>query len=83
MRPLTFGETHHARVSLRVRSRDIAYEKVVLPIFVDLVQGVSGIGEFRFGEEDIVRSKILKEIVRRYEQWKYKLVGGTGNGKPK
>jgi phosphate starvation-inducible protein PhoH len=54
-----------------------------LPIFVDLVQGIEGVGEFRFGEEDIVRSKILKEIVRRYEQWKYKLVGGTGNQRPK
>ena len=77
------GEGSKVLVAGDITQHDIAYEKVALPIFVELVQGISGIGEFRFGEEDIVRSKILKEIVRRYEQWKYKLVGGTGNGKPK
>ena len=62
---------------------DISYEKVALPLFVDMVKGVDGVGEFQFQEEDIVRSKILKEIVRRYEEWKYRNVGGTGTNKPK
>lgn len=77
------GEGSKVLVAGDITQHDIAYEKVALPIFVDLVEGIEGVGEFRFGEEDIVRSKILKEIVRRYEQWKYKLVGGTGNHKSK
>ena len=77
------GEGSKVLVAGDITQHDISYEKVALPIFVDLVQGIEGVGEFRFGEEDIVRSKILKEIVRRYEQWKYKLVGGTGNQRPK
>ena len=77
------GEGSKVLVAGDITQHDIAYEKVALPIFVELVRGISGVGEFRFAEEDIVRSKILKEIVRRYEQWKYKLVGVTGNTKPK
>lgn len=77
------GEGSKVLVAGDITQHDIAYEKVALPIFVELVRGISGVGEFRFAEEDIVRSKILKEIVRRYEQWKYKLVGVTGNAKPK
>jgi phosphate starvation-inducible PhoH-like protein len=77
------GDGSKVLVAGDITQHDISYEKVALPIFVDLVQGIEGVGEFRFGEEDIVRSKILKEIVRRYEQWKYKLVGGTGNQRPK
>jgi hypothetical protein len=60
------------------------YLKVALPFFMELVRGVDSIGEFQFGEDDIVRSKILKEIVKRYEEWKHsKSPGGTGNSKPK
>jgi phosphate starvation-inducible PhoH-like protein len=77
------GDGSKVLVAGDITQHDISYEKVALPIFVDLLQGIEGVGEFRFGEEDIVRSKILKEIVRRYEQWKYKLVGGTGNQRPK
>jgi len=67
-----------------VTQHDISYEKVALPFFMELVRGVKNIGEFQFGEEDIVRSKILKEIVKRYEEWKHsKAQGGTGNAKPK
>jgi phosphate starvation-inducible PhoH-like protein len=77
------GTESKALLAGDVTQHDISYEKVALPIFVDLVKGIEGIGEFQFGEEDIVRSKILKEIVRRYEEWKYKPSAGTGNGKPR
>jgi phosphate starvation-inducible protein PhoH len=51
---------------------------------MEMVRGVESIAEFQFGEEDIVRSKILKEIVKRYEEWKNsKHSGVTGNAKPK
>jgi phosphate starvation-inducible PhoH-like protein len=77
------GTESKALLAGDVTQHDIAYEKVALPVFVDMVKGIQGIGEFQFGEDDIVRSKILKEIVRRYEEWKYKPSAGTGNSKPK
>lgn len=77
------GEGSKALLAGDVTQHDISYEKVALPVFVDMVKGVDGVGEFQFQDEDIVRSKILKEIVRRYEEWKYKNVGGTGTNKPK
>jgi phosphate starvation-inducible PhoH-like protein len=54
-----------------VTQHDIAYDKVALPIFVQMVKGIDSIAEMVFTEEDIVRSEILKEIVKRYEIWKY------------
>jgi phosphate starvation-inducible protein PhoH len=52
-------------------------------MFVDMVRDVEGVGEFVFTDDDIVRSKILKEIVKRYEEWKYRGTGGTGSNKGK
>jgi phosphate starvation-inducible PhoH-like protein len=66
-----------------VTQHDISYEKVALPMFVDMVRDVEGVGEFVFTDDDIVRSKILKEIVKRYEEWKYRGTGGTGSNKGK
>lgn len=58
-----------------VTQHDISYEKVALPHFIEMVKGIKGIGEFQFTEDDIVRAEILKEIVKRYEVWKYKKPG--------
>ena len=55
-----------------VTQHDISFEKVALPTFVDLIKDVKGVSEIRFTDADIVRSDILKEIVKRYEDWKYK-----------
>ena len=77
------GEGSKALLAGDVTQHDISYDKVALPVFVDLVKGVESVGEFQFHDDDIVRSKILKEIVRRYEEWKYRNVGGTGTNKPK
>jgi len=78
------GNESKALLAGDVTQHDISYEKVALPFFMELVRGVDSIGEFQFGEDDIVRSKILKEIVKRYEEWKHsKSPGGTGNSKPK
>jgi len=50
---------------------DIAFNKVALPNFIEMVKGIDHVGIFGFKEEDIVRSEILKVIVKRYEKWKY------------
>jgi phosphate starvation-inducible protein PhoH and related proteins len=55
-----------------VTQHDIAYEKVALPEYIDMIRDVKGVSEIIFTEEDIVRSDILKEIVKRYEKWKYR-----------
>lgn len=64
------GKESKAIVAGDVTQHDISYEKVALPTFVELVRGINSVGEFRFTDEDVVRSEILKEIVKRYENWK-------------
>lgn len=39
--------------------------------FIQLIDGVQQVNNFRFGVEDIVRNKFLIDIVDRYEKWKY------------
>lgn len=38
--------------------------------FIDMIKDVEGVGEFKFLREDIVRNKILIEIVDKYEKYK-------------
>jgi phosphate starvation-inducible protein PhoH len=35
-----------------------------------LKKGVNGVGEHIFGNKDIVRAKILQEVVDRYDKWR-------------
>jgi phosphate starvation-inducible PhoH-like protein len=53
-----------------VSQYDIVKSKVALPDFIKLMQGIPGIGIHKFGDEDIVRNKILIQITERYEKWK-------------
>ena len=53
-----------------VSQHDIAKNKVSLPSFIDMLSGIKGVGTHVFGESDIVRAKILQEIVNRYDKWK-------------
>ena len=53
-----------------VSQYDIAKQHVGLPSFIDLMRGIKGIAEHKFTESDIVRAKILQELVGRYERWK-------------
>jgi phosphate starvation-inducible PhoH-like protein len=39
--------------------------------FIQLIDGVQQVNNFRFGVEDIVRNKFLIDIVDRYEKWKH------------
>jgi phosphate starvation-inducible PhoH-like protein len=77
------GKESKAIVAGDVTQHDISYEKVALPTFVEIVRGINSVGEFKFTDEDVVRSPILKEIVKRYESWKFsnhaKLNGTSGS----
>lgn len=59
-------------ISGDIHQYDINQYHVALPFFVDMVQGIKGIGHFNFEQEDIVRNKILIEITDRYEKFKAK-----------
>jgi phosphate starvation-inducible PhoH-like protein len=78
------GNNTKAVIAGDVTQHDISYDKVALPTFINLVRGVNGISEVTFTEDDIVRSEILKEIVKRYEEWKHSSAresNGNGSGK--
>ena len=65
------GENSKVVIAGDVSQYDIEKSKVSLPQFIDLMTGIKDVGVHQFGESDIVRAEILKEIVRRYEKWKY------------
>jgi phosphate starvation-inducible PhoH-like protein len=53
-----------------VSQYDIAKNNIGLEKFTDLMEGIRGIGNHIFTEKDIVRAKILKDVVKRYDKWK-------------
>lgn len=53
-----------------VSQYDIPKQHVGLPGFIKLMDGVKGVGHHKFGEKDIVRAKILQDVVKRYDKWK-------------
>jgi len=53
-----------------VSQYDIPKNNVGLPGFIQLMEGVKGVGHHEFGEKDIVRAKILRDVVNRYDKWK-------------
>jgi phosphate starvation-inducible PhoH-like protein len=53
-----------------VSQYDISRDKVALPKFIEMMDGIKGMGIHTFGDSDIVRNKILIEITERYEKWK-------------
>jgi phosphate starvation-inducible PhoH-like protein len=64
------GQNSKVIVAGDVSQYDIAKSKVALPEFMKLMTGIKGVGTHIFGESDIVRAKILQDIVHRYEKWK-------------
>ena len=55
-----------------VSQADIQASQVSLPDFINLIGDVNGVGTHVFTEKDIVRAKILQEVVVRYDKWKIK-----------
>lgn len=64
------GSTSKVVVTGDVSQHDIAANKVSLPSFIKLIETVRGVGIHTFKDTDIVRAKILQEIVKRYDRWK-------------
>lgn len=50
-----------------IRQKDVALDR-----FFEMIKDVEGVGTHKFNRSDIVRNKILIDIVDKYEEWKYK-----------
>ena len=64
------GKSSKAIVAGDINQYDIQKSKVSLPKFIELIEDVKGVGIHLFSEKDIVRAKILKDIVKKYDSWK-------------
>lgn len=64
------GKDSKVIVTGDVSQHDIAASRVSLPDFIKLIEKVRGVGTHIFNDKDIVRAKILQDIVRRYDQWR-------------
>ena len=64
------GKSSKAIVAGDINQYDIQKNKVSMPKFYEIIEGVKGVGEHVFTEKDIVRAKILIDIVKRYDAWK-------------
>jgi phosphate starvation-inducible PhoH-like protein len=66
------GKGSKVIISGDIHQYDINQYHVALPFFVEMIENIKGIGQFHFGQEDIVRNQILIEITDRYEKLKAK-----------
>jgi len=65
------GKDSKVIVTGDVSQHDIAASRVSLPNFIELIGNVKGVGTHIFNDRDIVRAKILQDIVKRYDQWRH------------
>ena len=64
------GKSSKVVVTGDVSQHDIARQHVSLPNFIDIMKDIKGIGVHVFNNTDIVRAKILQEVVEKYDNWK-------------
>ena len=64
------GESSKVIVTGDVSQYDIAKKDIGLESFINLMEGINGVASHKFTDKDIVRAKILKDVVKRYEKWK-------------
>lgn len=64
------GKDSKVIVTGDISQHDIPKSTIGLPSFTNLMVGIKGIGVHAFTEKDIVRAKILQEVVKRYDKWK-------------
>ena len=64
------GKTSKTLITGDVSQYDIPKKSAGLPGFIKLMDGIDGVKNFIFTEDDIVRADILKKIVKRYEKYK-------------
>lgn len=64
------GRDSKAIIAGDVEQYDISKNRVSLMTMINLMDGVKGITTHVFKEDDIVRAKILQDIVKRYDRWR-------------
>jgi phosphate starvation-inducible PhoH-like protein len=64
------GKNSKVLVTGDVSQYDIPKANAGLPGFTALMKGVKGVGEHIFTNKDIVRAKILQDVVDRYDKWR-------------
>jgi phosphate starvation-inducible PhoH-like protein len=77
------GENSKMVICGDVSQHDIRHNLVALPEFQRMIQDVNNIGTFTFEKKDIVRNKIIIDIVEKYEEWKERNMQTNENGKGK
>lgn len=64
------GKSSKVLVTGDISQYDIAKDKVSFHKFIKIFSKVNGVGVHEFTTKDIVRAKILQEIVEIYDKWK-------------
>lgn len=64
------GKNSKVLVTGDISQYDIAKDKVSFHKFIKIFNRVNGVGVHEFTSKDIVRAKILQDIVDIYDQWK-------------
>ncbi len=64
------GKNSKVLVTGDISQYDISKDKVTFHKFINIFNKVKGVGVHEFTSKDIVRAKILQEIVEIYDKWK-------------
>ena len=64
------GKQSKVIVTGDVSQYDIAKNHIGLEAFTELMKDIKGVGHHKFTNKDIVRAKILQDVVDRYDKWK-------------
>lgn len=63
------GKNSKVLVTGDVSQYDIPKSHAGISGFIQLMEGIRGVGHHKFVKGDIVRAKILQDVVDRYEKW--------------
>ena len=64
------GKSSKVIVTGDVSQYDIAKNNIGLEAFTELMKDIKGVGHHKFTQKDIVRAKILQDVVNKYDKWK-------------
>lgn len=65
------GKNSKAVLMADISQYDIQKKDLKIFDFIKMIEGVEGVGIFEFTSVDIVRNKILIDIVNRYEKYRF------------
>lgn len=63
------GKSSKVLITGDISQYDIPKANAGLTAFIELMKGIKGVGHHMFSNLDIVRAKILQEVVGRYDKW--------------